>query len=455
MTGGRRVDEGEQGVQGRRAAQAARPWRMVGMALLLAGLVGLGVVAGVLIERRGFRAALARLVPESILDRVGVRGSEPGTGASPASAPAVTRAPAPAVPASAPGPVEVVLTPEGVARAGIKTAKVTSGEARTSVQVPGTVMANAYREVKVTPVTGGIVTQVHVELGAAVRQGDPLVTLFSAELADAQMKYLSMTAMLEADHRKLRRTDELVQIGAASRQELEEVTAVHEGHATEVAAARQRLLQLGLRPEQVQELRRPEQIVSTVVVPAPIAGVITARAANLGQVVAMGQEMVVVTDLSEVWVVGDLYEQDFGTARVGSAAAITVPAYPGLVLRGRVSYIDPRVDPQARTAKVRVELPNPEGRFRLGMYVTLTFATPVGAPAVLVPRAAVQTLGDRQVVYVPAKDEEGKFIQREVRLGGLVGEYYTVLSGLRAGEVVVSEGSFFLRAESLRNAPAG
>ena len=317
------------------------------MAVLLAGLVGLGVVAGVLIERRGFRAALARLVPESILDRLGARGSEPGTGASPASAPAVTRAPAPAVPASAPGPVEVVLTPEGVTRAGIKTAKVTSGEASTSVQVPGTVMANAYREVKVTPVTGGIVTQVHVELGAAVRRGDPLVTLFSAELADAQMKYLSMAAMLEADHRKLRRTDELVQIGAASRQELEEVTAVHEGHATEVAAARQRLLQLGLRPEQVQAApRAPSRSSPRSWSRRRSRGVITARAANLGQVVAMGQELVVVTDLSEVWVVGDLYEQDFRAARVGSEAAITVPAYPGLVLRGRVSYIDPRVDPR-------------------------------------------------------------------------------------------------------------
>jgi multidrug efflux pump subunit AcrA (membrane-fusion protein) len=253
------MDEGKRGGQEQLAVRGPRPWRIVRMAVLLAGLVGLGVIAGVLIERQGFRAALARLVPESILDRLDVRGSEPGTGASPASAPAVTRAPAPAVPASAPGPVGVVLTPEGVTRAGIKTAKVASGEARTSVQVPGTVMANAYREVKVTPVTGGIVTQVHVELGAAVRRGDPLVTLFSAELADAQMKYLSMTAMLEADHRKLRRTDELVQIGAASRHELEEVTAVHEGHATEVAAARQRLLQLGLRPEQVQELRVPSR----------------------------------------------------------------------------------------------------------------------------------------------------------------------------------------------------
>ena len=169
--------------------------------------------------------------------------------------------------------MEVILTPEAVTRAGLKTALVTAGASTASVTVPGTVMANAYREVKVTPIVGGIVTKVHVELGATVKRGMPLVTLVSAELADAQTKYLSMAAMLEADHKKLQRTQELVEIGAASRQELEEVTAVHESHATEVEAARQRLLILGLTPEQVGALTSPSQIVSTIVVPAPIDGV--------------------------------------------------------------------------------------------------------------------------------------------------------------------------------------
>jgi len=192
-----------------------------------------------------------------------------------------------------------------------------------------------------------------------------------------------------------------------------------------------------------------------VVVPAPIDGVITSRTVNLGQVVAMGQELLVVTDLSDVWVVGDLYEQDFQTVRVGSEAAITTPAYPGLTLQGRVAYIDPRVDPQARTAKVRVEVPNADGRLRLGMYVSMVFTTRGGERAVIVPRSAVQALGERLVVYLPVKDEEGKFIQRQIRVGQPMGDGYAVLAGLRPGEVVVTEGSFFLRAESLRNAPSG
>ena len=359
--------------------------------------------------------------------------------------------PAPAEPA---GEVEVVLSPDAVARAGIKTAPVTAVSAVTAVTVPGSVMANAYREVKVTPIAPGIVTKVHVELGAVVRRGAPLVTLFSAELADSQTKYMSMSALFEADHQKLERTRKLVEIGAASRQDLEEITAVHEAHATEVEAARQRLQLLGLSAEQVRALTSSSQVISTIVVTAPIAGIVTARSANLGQVVAMGQELLSVTDLSEVWVVGDLYEQDFKTVTVGSQAAITTPAYPGLTLHGRVSYIDPRVDAQARTAKARVEVPNADGRLRLGMYVTVSFTTP-GVSAVVVPRSAVQAIGDRQVVFVSAGNGDGRFIQRQVRLGSPIGDNYSVLSGLKPGESVVTEGSFFLRAEVLRNAPGG
>ena len=412
----------------------------------------------------GWGRGLRRVLAAILLIAVGAAGatlvlrySERSRAPAVALPAASASAPSPAAPAASEpaGDVEVILTPEAVTRAGLKTAQVSASASAASVTVPGSVMANAYREVKVTPIVGGIVTKVHVELGATVRRGMPLVTLVSAELADAQTKYLSMAAMFNADHRKLQRTQELVEIGAASRQELEEITAVHESHATEIEAARQRLLILGLTPEQVGTLTSPSQIVSNIVVPAPIDGVITARSANLGQVVAMGMELLSVTDLSEVWVVGDLYEQDFEAVRVGSTAVITATAYPGMTLRGRVSYIDPRVDPQARTAKARVEVPNADGRLRLGMYVAVTFSGAASSRAVVVPRAAVQAIGDRHVVYIPVKGEEGKFVQRVVRLGAPVGEAYTVLSGIKPGETVVTEGSFFLRAESLKNAPSG
>jgi membrane fusion protein, heavy metal efflux system len=372
-------------------------------------------------------------------------------------APTPTAAPASGVEQTAgepAGDVEVLLSPEAVAQAGIKTAEVTVVESSAAIQVPGIVTANAYREVKVFPIVGGIVTKLHAELGTAVKRGAPLATIFSTELAEAQTKYLSAKAMVEADRQKLERTKQLVEIGAASRQEFEEISAVHTSHDTEAEAARQRLLLLGLTRKQVETLKSASQALATVVVPAPMDGVITERSANPGQVVAMGEALFIVTDLSEVWAVGDLYEQDFPHVRVGSDATLTTLAYPDLTLRGRVTYIDPRVDPLTRTAKVRVEISNPEGRLRLGMYVTMTFSTSSGERVVVVPRAAVQTIVGHQVVFIAVPDEEGKFLQRTVQLGPLAGESYPVLQGLEPGAVVVTEGSFFLRAESLRNAPA-
>jgi membrane fusion protein, heavy metal efflux system len=418
-------------------ARRSGPGRFLVRGLLAIGLMAIGAVGATLVLRFGNNTPAA-----------------PVTAAPPSLA---TEAPATAAPTAAESAdeVEVVLSPEAVAQAGIKTAEVTVVEQGTSVQVPGTIMANAYREVKVFPIVGGIVTKLHAELGTAVKRGAPLATIFSAELAEAQTKYLSAKAMVEADRQKLERTKQLIAIGAASRQELEEVSAVHTSHDTEAEAARQRLLLLGLTRRQVETLKSASQALATVVVPAPMDGVITERSANPGQVVAMGEALFVVTDLSEVWAVGDLYEQDFPHVRVGSDATLTTLAYPGLQLRGRVTYIDPRVDPQTRTAKVRVEVPNPEGHLRLGMYVTMTFSTSSGERVVVVPRAAVQTIGGRQVIFIAVPDEEGKFLQRTVQLGPLAGESYTVLQGLEPGAVVVTEGSFFLRAESLRNAPSG
>jgi multidrug efflux pump subunit AcrA (membrane-fusion protein) len=184
---------------------------------------------------------------------------------------------------------------------------------------------------------------------------------------------------------------------AASRQELEEVVAVHAAHETEVAAARQRLLLLGLSPERVTALRGADEIVSEVVVPAPGAGTVVARAVNPGQVVSAGQELFVVADLSTVWVIGDLYEKDFASARTGGEASVSVPGV--LPIRGRVAYIDPWVDPAARTAEVRVEVANPAEALRLGMFVSVSFTVPATAGAVaVVPRAAIQAIGIRKDV---------------------------------------------------------
>ncbi|HMH49050.1 MAG TPA: efflux RND transporter periplasmic adaptor subunit [Candidatus Acidoferrum sp.] len=377
---------------------------------------------------------------------VNARASHPATTAPSPPAASPTTAAAPRSGTSE-EPVEITLTPDAIARVGIKVAPASVRMLSASLTVPGTVTSNAYRETKVNTVIGGIVRQVPAELGAVVRRGDVLAVVFSAELADAQMKYLSMQAMLTADHQKLQRTERLVAIGAASRQELEEVTAVHAAHETEVAAGRQRLILLGLSSEQVGRLRDASHVVSEVTVRSPGDGVVITRGVNPGQVVATGHEAFVVADLTTVWVIADLYEKDFAAVGVGTEASIAIPAAPDTPRRGRVAYIDPRVDAATRTAKVRVEVPN-RGDLKLGMFVSVTIVAP-GQRVVVVPRTAVQAIGERSVVYVAL--DEGRFVERPVRLGAPVGEAVAVLTGLQPDERVVIQGSFFLRAEAARS----
>ena len=145
-------------------------------------------------------------------------------------------------------------------------------------------------------------------------------------------------------------------------------------------------------------------------------------------------------------------EKDFAFVRVGSTASMTAPAYPGRVWTGRVKYIQPQVDPATRTAQARIELSNPDESLRIEMYVDVDF-TSEGAPSVVVPEASVQSVGDRQFVFLPVKDSEGSFALRPVRLGPSANGYYPVLEGLQANDEVVTEGSFILKAEAVRQHP--
>jgi hypothetical protein len=178
--------------------------------------------------------------------------------------------------------------------------------------------------------------------------------------------------------------------------------------------------------------------------------VVTERLANVGQNVDPASKLFTVIDLSTVWVVADVYEQDFSRVRVGSEAVVTTPAYPARALRGRVSYIDPQVNPATRTAKVRVEVPNPRSDLRLGMYADVVITGGAGSTVALIPRRAVQHVGDRTVVYVANAKAPGTFVEREVRLGPASGGQVEVTAGVEPGDLIVSEGSFSVRAERER-----
>lgn len=359
--------------------------------------------------------------------------------------------PATTGPGNAPLPdVVVSLTAEAVERAGIVTAPVERGTAVGEIRLPGVVGPNAYRQVVVTPLVAGRITRVSAELGARVRRGQSLARIHSPELAEAQTKYVSARAMLDAHDRELQRTGKLVEIGAASRQEMERIHAEHAAQTAAVQSARSQLELLGVSASAIDALASGSNVNATTSVPAPIDGVVTERVANVGLNVDRATALFTVVDLSTVWIIADVYEKDFSRVRVGNDATVTTAAYPGLSLRGRISYIDPRVNAETRTARVRVEVPNPRGELRLGMYADVAVAGASGVSVAIIPRVAVQNVGDRTVVYLANPQERGQFTEREVRLGEAVGDLVEISSGVQPGDVVVTGGSFFVRAERER-----
>jgi len=348
--------------------------------------------------------------------------------------------------------LQIDLAADDLKKAQIRTAHVTNGLTAAKLRVPGIVKANEYRQVHVTPLVGGVIKEVPVVLGDHVKRGQSLAVIFSNELAEAETQYVSYLAELEAEHKKLERTRNLVKLGAASQQEEEEVAATHAAHESHVRAAREKLTLLGASDRQIAALQQAEQINPNLVVPAPISGVVLTRSANLGLVVNTAQELFTVVDLSTVWIMASVSEKDFASVRVGSPASLTAPAYPGRAWRGRVTYIQPQVDSTTRTAQARIEVTNPDENLRIDMYVDAEF-TSLGAPGPVVPEAAVQSIGERQYVFLPVKNSEGSFQLREVHLGPAAGGNYSVIKGLNERDQVVTDGSFILKAEAIRQHP--
>jgi cobalt-zinc-cadmium efflux system membrane fusion protein len=373
---------------------------------------------------------------------IGVHGAEHGT-SHPVPGPRI------------PDPGEdfvVVLSPDMVERAGIRTVAATAGSAASQLRIPGVVQPNAYREVAVTSLVSGRVTQVHAELGARVNGQDPLATIYSPELAEAQTAFIAARAEQATHQQRQTRTQRLTAIGAATREELE----MHEAERARIDAAveiaRSRLALLGIPEERTQRLTGPQDVITTIPVRAPFAGVVTRRAANVGQNIDPSTPLFTIVDLSSVWVIGDLFERDFARVRVGSPAAVTSAAYPGLALRGRVSYIDPQVQQETRTAKLRVEVPNAGGQLRLGMYVDVELGDLAERSGVFVPKTALQVVGSDAVVYVADEGQRGRFIERKVEVVRSAGDRVLVVDGLQPGEAVVTDGVFFVRAERERQA---
>ena len=351
------------------------------------------------------------------------------------------------------GDQKLTLSSEQLQRASLKIETVGESSSAEAIgqMTTGTVQANTYKETPVVSIVGGIVRRVNGELGQNVTRGQTIAVVFSNELADTQTRYLTALAVLDEHHQHHMRTVKLVEIGAASRQDLESATSAYREAESNVANLRQKLLLLGLSQQRVNALKSTSQVSSEVTVASPSSGTITNRSVNPGEVIEANKELMRITDLSSMWVVAQVYEKDLAKIHIGSGANITSEAYPNRIFRGRVSYVDPKIDQTTRTAQVRIELNNPNQMFKIGMYVNVGFAILGAAEKTTptVPKDAVQSIGSQQYVFV-ATEKPNEFLLRPVRLGLENNGFYQVTEGINTGDRIVTQGSFLLRAEWLK-----
>lgn len=212
-----------------------------------------------------------------------------------------------------------------------------------------------------------------------------------------------------------------------------------------LAAARRRLALWNVTDAQIEELERTGEPKTVFTVFAPATGTVTERLVTAGQYVMEGTPLYAIADLGNVWVQAEIYGTEIHKVAVGTGALITTDAYPGQEFRGRVSFVDPFLNPEPRTVRVRVDLPNPGGLLKPDMFVNVSFRGRKGT-ALAVPATAVLVTGRTAMAWV--ESAPNTFEPREVRTGFKSDGYYEILSGLSEGETVVTSGGFLLDSES-------
>jgi membrane fusion protein, heavy metal efflux system len=358
---------------------------------------------------------------------------------------------------------EVKLTPEAVRRHDIRVAPVGKRALTASFAAPARIAFNAEAMAHVGSAVAGRAVEIKVRLGDVVKSGAELLVVESPELGEAQSDYLQKrtavavaSAAVEPARNAAERAKALYEknqgIALAEVQKREADHTATQGAvqtaqaALEAAEATLRLA--GFDEKAVESLVKTKRINPRYVVRAPIAGQVIQRETTLGELVSPDKEaLLVIADLSKVWVIADVPETRLGDVSVGSAARVRVTGRPE-PLEGKVSYIAPTLDPSTRTAQVRIEVPNANRALRPGMFARADLSAAVGAEAVLaVPEASVQTVEGKPSVFVPVKGEDNTFAARAVKVGPPVGGMVPVQSGLKEGEQVVVSGTFILKAD--------
>lgn len=330
---------------------------------------------------------------------------------------------------SAAGDQRAVRLPEEMKeRIGVTYATATRSSLEREVRAVGTVTYDERRLVSLNPKIEGWVEELFVDYtGAEVQRGDPMLRLYSPKLVAAQEELL-LARRLKS------RTGSAPASRAAANAE------------TLLDAARRRLSYWDVPEDEIRRLEETGEPRKGVLLRAPASGVVVEKHAQEGARVMPGAPLFHIADLSTVWVEVEVFEKDLSLLGSGQKATVSLEAYPGETFPGRVTYVYPTVSMDSRTGRVRLEIRNPDGRLKPGMYANVRLEAPPRPPAVIVPQTAVLNTGARSVVFVRRSD--GALVPREVETGLAAGDRVEVLEGLEAGETVVSSAAFLIDAES-------
>lgn len=324
------------------------------------------------------------------------------------------------------GQATTILTPEKKQHIGVSVTEVQEKRVEKTIRAVGKVAYDERRLARIHLRVDGWIQDLFINFtGQGVRKGEPLLTLYSPDLLSTQQEYL----LAKRSQAKLKASP---------------IADVQETGSALVASARRRLLLSGITEEQIQQLEQRGEPQTAIIITSPINGVVTKREGTQGMRVTPEMTLYEIADLSTVWVVAEVYESDLAYVKEGQEAAVTVNAYPGKMFRGKVAYIDPFLNPQSRTIRVRLELANPGLKLKPEMFAQVELKSSLGK-ALLISESAVLDSGLRKIAFVDKGME--MYEPKEIK-ARRIDNQYIVEEGLSSGDRIVTAAAFLIDSES-------
>lgn len=359
------------------------------------------------------------------------------------------KSPVKAAPLTEPGFVEFAEGTETLSR--LQKDTVAFRQFRTVLKAQaGRILPNENRLAHLSARVPGRIVSVFANLGDRVKEGERLLLLDSPAFGEAQLEYRKARTTLRVMEKALERANALLDRGAIGEGEQQRREADYENVRANLHEAEEKLHLLGMTEQEIDRLATktlPHAEVARVSLRAPFTGEVIERNATIGEVIDPNKTLFTVADLSTVWVRADFPEQQAGQLKTGLTSEVRVSAYPNSTFRGAITYVGAVIDPTTRTVMARAEVANPDGQLRPEMFAEVTLITD-GQSVLSVPRSAVQQVGSKTVVFLVRGPR--RFEAREISVGQGSSEYLPVVKGLAEGDEVVTQGSYTLKSEYLR-----